>query len=227
MLKYLLNLFYPKICLGCQKQLLLSENQICTNCRHEIPLTNHFLTKNNEAFKKFYGKLPVEDVICFMYYHKKGIVQNLIHNLKYNGHQELGELIGDWASLNLNEKNIFSNCDYIIPVPLHKKRLKERGYNQVNTFSESISKHLNIPISNEILVRNHYTESQSKKNLATRNLNIDNIFDCIVTDDLSGKHFLLIDDVLTTGATLEACGKALLKIPNAKISILTMAFSES
>jgi len=227
MLKNLLNLFYPLVCNGCKKMLNTNETTVCLVCRHKIPLTNHLLQKENEAYKKFNGKLSVEHVSAMMYYHKRGIVQQLIHNLKYNKQQEIGSLLGQWHVTNLQENEIIRSADFIIPVPLHKKRFKERGYNQVTAFCESISNGLNIPLNENILFRNEYTITQSKKGLIDRNTVSKTTFDVTFSEEHHDKHFLLIDDVLTTGATLEACGKALLTIPKAKISIVTMAFSHS
>ena len=227
MLKYLLNLFYPSVCSGCSYILLESENQICTSCRHEIPLTNHTVLKENEAYKKFSGKIPTEFVSSMLYYHKKGITQQLIHNLKYNRQQKIGTLLGNWYAEDLKNNPILQTVDYIIPVPLHRKRLKERGYNQITTFCNALSENLNIAVKDNLLFRNQYTVTQSKKNLINRSILPENTFEVRFDDQYHHKHFLLIDDVLTTGATLENCGRAVLQIPGAKISIVTIAFSES
>ncbi len=227
MLKKLINLFYPKLCSGCTNLLIQSENLICVSCRHALPQTNHLLHVENEAFKKFYGKIPVEFASSMLYYHKKGIVQQLIHHLKYKNQQEIGKLIGEWYVNDLKENKIIQSVDCIIPVPLHQKRLKERGYNQVETFCKAIARELEKPFENSLLVRNEYAKTQSKKNLVNRNSVSESTFQAESSEVFHNKHFLLIDDVLTTGATLEACGKALLKIPGAKLSIVTMAFSQS
>ncbi|MCL9808212.1 ComF family protein [Flavobacterium sp. HXWNR70] len=227
MLEYLINIFYPKTCPGCLNLILKSENQLCTSCRHEIPLTNHLSTKENEAFQKFYGKIPLENAFSMFYFHKKGITQELIHHLKYKKRQEIGTVLGQWYAEDLKQQKVFEEVHYIIPVPLHPKRLKQRGYNQISTFCHAIGDTLNIPVTTDILYRNHYSITQSKKNLEERSSLNTNSFDVNHNEEHHHKHFLLIDDVLTTGATLEACGKAILKIPGAKLSILTMGFSES
>lgn len=227
MFKSFVNLFFPTVCAGCNSFLLLNENVICTVCRHEIPITNHHLNPENEAFKKFYGRVPVESVSALLYFHKKGIVQQLIHNLKYRGHQEIGSAIGNWFAEDLKTLEIIKNVDEIIPVPLHKKRFRERGYNQVTTFSKALSKNLVIPYNSTILFRNIYSKTQSKKDLLDRNEATSTVFDVAFSEKNHNKHFLLIDDVITSGATLEACAKALLKIPGAKISIITIAMAHS
>lgn len=227
MFKNIINLFFPPVCAGCQSHLLSNENVICTVCRHNIPLTNHHLNQDNEAFKKFYGRIPVEYTSALLYFHKKGIVQELIHNLKYKGQEEIGTVLGEWYADDLKNLTTIQSIDEIIPVPLHKRKLRERGYNQVTNFGTTLSMGLNIPYNPNLLVRNIYSKTQSKKTLLNRSVGIDTIFDVAFTEKDHNKHFLLIDDVITTGSTLEACSHALLKIPGAKISIVCMAMAHS
>jgi ComF family protein len=227
MFESIINLFFPKVCSGCSSFLLSNENVICTVCRHDIPLTNHHLNPENDAFKKFYGRIPVIHTSALFYFHKKGIVQELIHNLKYKGHEEIGAILGEWYAEDLKTMTLLQTVDEIIPVPLHRKKLKERGYNQVTAFGEALSSSLNIDYNDSILIRNVYSKTQSKKNLLGRTEGIETIFDVSFTEKDHNKHFLLIDDVITTGSTLEACSRALLKIPGAKISIVCMAMAQS
>lgn len=227
MFESIINLFFPKVCSGCSSFLLSNENVICTVCRHDIPLTNHHLNPENDAFKKFYGRIPVMHTSALFYFHKKGIVQELIHNLKYKGHEEIGAILGEWYAEDLKTINLLQSVDEIIPVPLHRRKLKERGYNQVTAFGKALSSGLNIDYNDCILVRNVYSKTQSKKNLLGRTEGIESTFDVSFTEKDHNKHFLLIDDVITTGSTLEACSRALLKIPGAKISIVCMAMAQS
>lgn len=227
MFNSLLNLFFPKVCAGCRKLLLATENVLCTNCRHEMPLTQYHLDSKNEAVKKFYGKIEIEYASAFLYFNKKGIVQELIHNLKYKGQEEIGSILGNWYVEDLKELKLETPFDIIIPVPLHKRKFKERGYNQVTTFGKTLAQGLEIAYDDTVLYRKKYSKTQSKKNLLGRSENIENIFDVHSLEKHQNKHLLIIDDVLTTGATLEACSRALLKIPGIKISIVCMAMANS
>ena len=227
MFKNIINLFFPTVCAGCHSFLISNENVICTVCRHNIPLTNHHLNPENEAFKKFYGRIPIEYTSALFYFHKKGIVQELIHNLKYKGQEQIGTVLGEWYSEDLKNLIVIQSVDQIIPVPLHKRKLRERGYNQVTKFGHALSEGLNIEYNPNLLVRNIYSKTQSRKSFLNRSEGIDALFDVTFTEKDHNKHFLLIDDVLTTGSTLEACSHALLKIPGAKISVVCMALAHS
>jgi ComF family protein len=224
---FLIDLFFPKVCAGCHTLLMTNEFVICTHCRHELPLTQYHLDTNNEAVKKFYGKIEIQHVSAFLYFNKKGIVQELIHNLKYKGHEEIGFVLGNWYIEDLKRLNLEIPFDVVIPVPLHKRKFKERGYNQVTTFGKALAEGLNVAFDDAVLYRKKYSKTQSKKNLLGRSENIEKIFDVKFSEENHNKHFLIVDDVLTTGATLEACSRALLKIPGAKISIVCMAMANS
>ena len=204
-----------------------NEIVICTHCRHEMPLTQYHLDSKNEAVKKFYGKIEIQHASTFLYFNKKGMVQELIHNLKYKGHEEIGFVLGNWYVENLKELNLEIPFEVVIPVPLHKRKFRERGYNQVSTFGKALAGGLNIAFDDTVLYRKKYSKTQSKKNLSGRSENIENIFDVRFSEKNHNKHFLIVDDVLTTGATLEACSRALLRIPGAKISIVCMAMANS
>jgi ComF family protein len=227
MLKNLLKLIFPKLCFGCNNLLLQNEYIICSHCRHNLPLTNHHLISNNDTTKKFYGIINLEFGASMLYFHKDGIVQKLIHNLKYKGNENIGTLLGEWYANEIKNNEMINTVSEIIPVPLHTKRLKERGYNQVDSFCKALSKELNIPFNNTLLVRKKYSKTQTTKNKTERQLNNDSVFDISFTATNENKHYLLIDDVITTGSTLELCAKALMKTPNTKVSIITIAFTQS
>ncbi len=227
MLKYLINLIFPKLCLGCNALMLKNENLICSNCIHNLPLTQHHFLEHNDTTKKFYGIIPLEFSASMLYFNEKGIVQNLIHNLKYKNQQQIGTFLGEWYAKDIANEPKINSVSEIIPVPLHKKRLEERGYNQITTFCEALSKELEIHYNPNLLYRSRYSKTQTKKDRESRKEVTNALFDVNFSETDHNKHFLLVDDVMTSGATLEACAKALLKIPNSKVSILTIAYTLS
>ena len=227
MIKSLINLLYPKTCLGCSSTLLSGEEIVCTSCRHDMPFTHHHLLHHNETFNKFYGRLPLEHASSLLYFHRKGIAQQLIHNLKYRGHQEVGRLMGEWYVPDLQKMEALHSVTDIIPVPLHKKRLRERGYNQVALFGKALAQGLCKNYNDQLLLKASHTKTQTKKGLAARGEITKSAFETQYSETDHGKHFLLIDDVITTGGTLEACGRALLKIPDTRVSIVTIAYAHT
>lgn len=225
--KNLLNVLFPVFCNGCSNLLLKNENVICTKCLHNLPFTLHHQIKDTEINKIFYGIIPFEFGASILYFTKKGFVQNLIHNLKYRNRQEIGTYLGDLYAKELIDLETIKSIDFIIPVPLHKKRLHERGYNQVTTFCKSIEKNLTIPVLDDVLVKKQHLKSVTDKSKEARLKHNENVFSIENEHKIEGKHILIIDDVFTTGATIEACAKEILKIKNTKISMLTMAYSQS
>lgn len=225
-LKDVFAIFFPEECLCCNEYLATNESIICLTCRHDLPLTNFSFEKNNLIEKSFYGRIPLENATSLFYFFKKGNVQRLIHELKYKKQQQVGTFIGDWLGEQLNESQRFKTIDCIIPVPLHPKKLKKRGYNQVTTFGESLAKKLEIPYYSTILTRVSSTKTQTKKLRLERWKNVQELFHVQNNAALENKHILLIDDVITTGATLEACYDALSHTKNLKISIACMAYTK-
>ena len=221
-----LRLFYPKICGVCEEQLLINEKIICTVCRHDLPLTNFTKFDENSITQKFYGRIDIEKGYSLLFFRKEGITQKIIHELKYRGNEEIGEFFGNWLGEIIQEKKEFKEVDFIIPVPLHPKKLKQRGYNQVTKFGEKLSNYLQIPYLENELVRVSATKTQTFKARFERFSNVDTKF--LLKNPLffNNKHILLIDDVITTGATLESCANEFQKSQNCKISILTMACSD-
>lgn len=223
----LLKLIYPEVCHGCDKLLVKGEAVICVSCLHELPYTFHHDTQTNEMDRKFYGLIPISFCLSMLYFHKTGIVQQLIHSLKYKNKQEIGSFLGKLYADDIKKYEKINSITHIIPVPLHKKRLAERGYNQIDTFCETIGHELGIPVEKKILFRNRYSKSQTKKSKSERASIKDSLFAINGYEHLTTPHFLLVDDVITSGATIEACAKELLKIPNAIVSILTIAYAQS
>ena len=225
-IKKIYNLFYPTLCLTCDKPLVKNESIICTSCRHSLPETDFVDVCNNTMEAALNGRVPYVAATALLYYQKKGKVQTLIHSLKYKNHQEIGAFFANWMALEFLQSKRFTTIEGIVIVPLHPKRLKERGYNQLSVFAKTLSKRIGIPVFNNILLKVSKSSSQTKKNRFSRFEKIKDSFHVVDTTSLQGKHILLVDDVFTTGATIEACAKELLKIPNVSISIATMVITD-
>lgn len=225
-LSQLLNLLYPRTCACCEEHLLDQEELICLACRFDLPLVDNGDFKSNPTTKIFQGRIPIEKGASFVFYYELGKTKKLIHQLKYKGKQEIGSFIGSWFGRSLVKSNEFNDIDYIIPVPLHKSKLRKRGYNQLTTFGKELSKLLSIPFNEKILQRKTFTKTQTRKKRLDRFQNTESRFIVEEPKKVIGKHILLIDDVITTGATLESCCTEILKSDKVKISILTMAITE-
>ena len=225
MFQDLINLFYPNICQICDTELHKNQNIICTNCVNELPISNFHLDNENPVKKVFYGRLPVENATSLLIFKKKGSVQKLIHRLKYRGHQEIGTYLGAWMGAELAKTDSYNDIDLVIPVPLHKKKLRSRGFNQVEKFGKEIASALNILYVDDILLKKSFSTTQTLKTRIARWGNIEESFVLVNAEKIKNKHILLVDDLITTGATLEACADAILEAENVKISIATMAFT--
>ncbi|MDR6299599.1 ComF family protein [Mesonia maritima] len=225
MLTDLFNLFFPKTCAVCRENLISEEAVICTSCLHQLPLTNYHLYNENTVKKVFYGRVSVVNATSFLYFYKNSITQTLIHALKYKGVEEISAFLGSWYVEKLNETSWVTDIDAIVPVPLHKKRLRKRGYNQVEGFGKALATHFSLPYTNDVLIKTSATRTQVfKSRLARSNIQTHN-FALKNKQKLAGKHILLVDDIVTTGATLETCANLLTEIPDVKISFATMAIT--
>lgn len=226
MFQDLVNLFYPKICNCCETELVAHEKIVCTSCLHQLPLTNFHLDNENTTKKVFSGRLSIENATSLLYFKKKGMVQNLIHNLKYRGNREIGSFLGQWLGAELAKTKTYTQIDAIIPVPLHRKKLRSRGFNQVEDFGKEIAKSLNAQYIDDVLVKRSATTTQTFKKRLSRWGNIDETFIIENHTKLEHKHLLVVDDLITTGATMEACVSKLQKINGVKISLASMALTD-
>ena len=226
LLKDFFDLFYPNICANCKEQLLQNEKVICTFCRNDLPLTNFQSYTINKVSSIFSGRITIEKAYALLFFRKQGITKNLIHDLKYKGNEEVGVFFGNWIGEIVAKNKEFSTVDFIVPVPIHAKKKKIRGYNQVTKFGECLSMHLKVPLNEDVLIRQSATKTQTLKSRFERFNDLESKFSAKNTSIFKEKHILIIDDVITTGATLEACAQELLKTPGIKISILTMSYTE-
>jgi len=220
------SLLFPELCPACQASLVANEFIICSDCRYNLPYTNFHLQADNIVAQQFYGKIKVEAAYALYYFTKGGKVQNLMHHFKYKGMQRIGNLLGNIAGTQLSQNPIFNTTDLIIPVPLHKKRLKERGYNQSARFAEGLAEKLHAVVEDNNLQRTVATATQTHKSRFARFENMQEVFMIKHPERLINKHVLLVDDIVTTGSTLEACGIELLKIPGLTLSIATIAYAQ-
>lgn len=220
-----INLFYPSLCQICEKELLKNERVICVECLHELPLTSYQPNNENPVKKVFYGRVKVEEADALLIFQKKGSVQKLIHQLKYKGQKEIGSFLGEWMGANLKENRNFSKIEAVIPVPLHKKKLKSRGYNQVEDFGKEIGKALKVPYIDNVLLKRSFSTTQTIKARLARWGNMEETFVLANPHLIRNKHVLLVDDLITTGSTLEACATVLKQADGVKISIATMAMA--
>jgi len=218
-----INLMFPDLCVVCDIALQKNEHQLCLSCLHNIPKTNYHLIDENPIEKRFWGKVPVYRATSYFFFQKGSSFQKLLHILKYKGNKEIGELLGKYAAIDLLDSPDFASVDLIIPVPLHPEKYKLRGYNQSEWISKGLSTMMNKPIDTSTLLRIRENTTQTKKTVFERYENTEGIFEVSDKTVLEGKHVLLVDDVLTTGSTLEACVRALLETSKIKISIFTLA----
>jgi ComF family protein len=226
MIKNLLNLFFPEVCRACSNHLSDNELQICTNCRHDLPLTNFHSDTENAVHKMLYGRVKLEQATALLHFSKKGIVQQLMHNLKYRGHEDIGQLLGEWLGEELKTLDGYSNIDVVIPVPLHKQKLKLRGFNQVDKFGIALAEALQVDFNDTVLIKTTHTKTQVFKDRMKRNSNETTNFKVINGGALENKLILIVDDIITTGATIEDCANRLLEINNIKLSLATMSITD-
>ena len=219
------NLLYPHNCAGCGSDLLENDQSICIHCYTNLPETNYAALAGNPIEKIFYGRLNVEEATAGYYFSKSSVLQRLIHQLKYNGNTEVGHQLGQWLGLELQKSNLFHSIHALIPLPLYLSKEKKRGYNQATVLCEGVSEIMNIPILNNVVLRKRYTDTQTKKGRSERLQNVDGSFELADPGALHQKHALLVDDVITTGATLEACGLVIKEARDVKLSIATLAWS--
>lgn len=220
-----LALFFPRLCLACGKTLFEHEEYICNPCWLALPRTHFHLDPENPVCQTFWGRVWLIDVAACFYYARGNRVQRIIHQLKYKGEEELGVYLGQQYGTELRNSGFLANTDVIIPVPLHPKKLKKRGYNQSEVLAKGIGQSMGVEVINNQLFRTKYTETQTKRSRFSRWKNVENLFELRDPLQLKDKHVIVVDDVITTGATIEACVEALQKVPGIKVSVLAMAYS--
>ena len=222
---HFVDLFFPQICMVCGEKLYHQENIMCSRCLYDMPVTNFHLETNNPLQAIFWGRFPIEKATALLYFKKGSKYRKLIHQLKYKGSPEIGIFLGRLLAENLSDWA--AGIDYIVPVPLHPKKKKIRGYNQSEMFANGLSEILDIPVDNQTLIRASFTQTQTKKTRYERWENVKSVFTITNEEIFQGKHILLVDDVITTGATIEGSAQALLGIKNVKVSIAAIGMAHN
>lgn len=218
----LLDLFYPRLCIGCGDALFRNEKDLCLACLLELPLMRDNDKFDNFIEERFYGRLTIEHATSFLYYEKETVAQEILHEIKYHGNKELGRRLGAMLGAKMVRER-FPQVDALVPVPLHPNKQKSRGYNQSEWIAKGLSEVLKVPVWTDVLERVVENTTQTKKDASQRWENVKGIFRLVNRRSVDGKHLLLVDDVLTTGATIEACAMPLLDVPNVRMSIASLA----
>ncbi len=224
LLKDFISLFYPEVCIICGEGLAEKEEFICTTCFYKIPKTDYHNNPNNALYKVFYGRAEIKAAASYCYFSKGSMVQDLVHAVKYNDKKELGVCLGKWYGAELKGVAPFSELDCIIPVPLHPKKLQRRGYNQSECFADGLSQVLKVPVLPSALIRLKDTETQTNKSRFSRWENVKDVFEAGNKEQLLNKHVLIVDDIITTGATMEACIHAINAAGVASVSVASIGY---
>jgi ComF family protein len=217
------SLFYPQVCYACGNSMYRNEEVICSFCRYHLPKTDFHKQKENPLSKTFWGRVNLENVSAYFYFSKGSKVQHLMHQFKYRGRFEIGVYMGRLYGSDLKQEEAFNDITMVIPVPLHPKKMGKRGYNQSEKFAEGLAKSMDIILDTKTLVRTYASETQTRKTRFSRWENVKEIFKVNDPDKIAGKHILLVDDVITTGATIEACATHLLEVEGTRVSVASLA----
>lgn len=226
-LQHCFALFYPELCLVCVQKKPSRGEILCFSCQHKLPQTRFHLDSENAFMERFWGRLPIKAAAALYHFIKGGRTQQLIHQLKYNNKPIVGQRLGEIYGQQLKRSTLFQPLDFIVPVPLHPKKRHQRGYNQSETFAQGLSASMGIPALPHALERRTFTETQTQKSRLQRMNNVLEAFQLRHEKTLQNKHVLLVDDVVTTGATLEACGIRLLEVEGVTLSLATIGFAST
>lgn len=219
----LLGLFLPRCCAGCDRPLMRAEERLCLHCLNDLPRTRFHDQEDNKVDMLFWGKVPLQAASAFLHFSHRGRVQRMLHQLKYKSDRALGRQLGHLMALDLMASQRFSSVDALAAVPLHPAKERQRGYNQSCLLTEGMAQTWGIAVMDGHLRRSTRTTTQTRKGRWDRWMNVGSAFEVHRAEALRGRHVLLVDDVITTGSTLEACAAELLKVPDVRISVFAAA----
>ncbi|MBN2743479.1 ComF family protein [Breznakibacter xylanolyticus] len=219
------HLIFPRMCILCHNPLLAKEKGICRHCTEKLPFTRIEGTKGNVVEQLFWGKVPIERAAALLNFRKGERPQKILHYIKYRNAKDLAIHMGNVMGERLLQNGMMHDIDLIVPVPLHPRRLKKRGYNQSELIAQGIAQATGITRHSNILIRTTHTETQTRKNRFDRFNNVNRVFELDRPEHIAGKHILLVDDVITTGSTLEACADRLVAIPGTRVSVAALAMA--
>jgi ComF family protein len=220
-----ISLLFPRLCYGCGTHLMRNENLICTGCYVVIPRTGYHTVADNPVAQLFWGRCLLEKAAAFSFYNKGSRIRNLIHNLKYKGIREIGYELGKIYGLSLKLSGFTDDIDLIVPVPLHPEKFHARGFNQSEIISSGISDVTGVPLNTGVLARVNVSATQTRRSRYERWINVEGIFSVVNKEQVREKHVLLVDDVITTGSTIESCANELIKIEGVRVSAVALAFA--
>ena len=220
-----ISLLYPDICASCGENLYRHESLICTKCLYHIPKTNYHFIKDNPVSRLFWGRVNLESAAAFYFFDKGSRFRSLIHKLKYRGQKEIGYELGKIYGQELKSSSLFNQAELVIPIPLHARKERIRGYNQSDWIAKGIAESMEIEMDSKIMFRAVDTETQTRKSKYERWKNVENIFQIHDPEKLENKYILLVDDVVTTGSTLEACSHTILGLSGTRVSCVTLAMA--
>lgn len=221
----LMHLFFPQVCAGCGTDISKADATLCFSCLHRLPLTKFGNWQGNPVEKSFWGRIPVEQATALCHFTPGSLIQDLLHRIKYKGDRETGLFLGSLLGKSLKDSDRFHTLEALVPLPLYPARERKRGYNQATVLCEGIAAATGLPVVNNVVRRTVATETQTHKNRIDRWVNMEGRFEIADAALIKAKHVLLVDDVITTGATLEACGRALLAATGVRLSIATLAYT--
>ncbi|QBQ42835.1 ComF family protein [Sphingobacterium psychroaquaticum] len=221
--KSFLAILFPPLCIACEDVLLYQERLLCITCLFHLPVNDHYLFQENEITRRLLGKMELHSGMAYFSFAKSSFVQEIVHKMKYRGRQDIGLHFGQLIGKQLQQSTSLPPLDLIVPIPLHRKKMKARGYNQSDALADGIAKVLSVDVDKHLLERVRNSPSQTKMKRIDRDENVEGAFICRSTNKLTGKHILLVDDVVTTGATIAAAAQAIQDVADCKLSVAVLA----